>query len=83
MQLRAAHGFFGGLDGAERRRSALGRLRRVPDREIVERFPRLVVPTYPGDARLFASEGFRSLLPEGWPIDFRRLDEVLHPSLLK
>jgi hypothetical protein len=77
MQLRAAQGFFGGLTGTERRRSELERLRVVPDREILARFPRLLTPTYAGDEAWFASATFASLLPEGWPLERRRLDEVL------
>jgi GT2 family glycosyltransferase len=83
MQLRALHGFFGGLAGTERRWAELDRRRTVPDRVIVERFPRLVVPTYLGDDGWFASDTFQSLLPEDWPIQFRNLDEIIHPDLLK
>jgi GT2 family glycosyltransferase len=83
MQLRAADGFFANLDATEARRMEINRRRRVPDREIVARFPRLVVPTYPGDDKWFASDAFAGLLPDGWPVDHRRLDEVLHPSLVR
>jgi hypothetical protein len=83
MQLRAADGFFAGLGDSDRRRLALARRRTVPDREILARFPRSVVPTYPGDASFFSSEAFRALLPEGWPVERRRLDEILHPSVLR
>ncbi|HSN53995.1 MAG TPA: glycosyltransferase family 2 protein [Candidatus Sulfomarinibacteraceae bacterium] len=83
MQLRAADGFFAGLEATEARRRAIARRRRVPDRDILGRFPRLVVPTYPGDDEWFASEAFRSLLPEGWPLEDRRLDRVIHPSLIR
>ncbi len=77
MQLRAASGFFGGLDATTARRRRLDALRKVPDREILRRFPRLIVPTYAGDGTWFASEGFRALLPEGWPLEHRPLDEVI------
>jgi GT2 family glycosyltransferase len=77
MQLQAARGFFDGVDEAEARRLALDEVRVVPDREILERFPRLLVPTYAGDDRWFASEAFKSLLPEGWPLESRRLDEIV------
>jgi len=83
MQLQAAHGFFAGIDGTEKRRAGLERERRVPDREIIERFPRLVVPTYRGDEEFFASDAFRSLLPDDWPMIRRRLEEVIHPDLLR
>ena len=83
MQLRAAQGFLSGLDDTEARRAELEKRRVVPDREIVSRFPRLVVPTYLGDEAWFASDGFRSLLPDDWPVEFKRLDEVIHPELLR
>jgi len=77
MQLRAASGFFEGLDGTTIRRRRLAEQRTVADREILHRFPRLIVPTYAGDESWFASEGFRCLLPEGWPLEHRALDEVI------
>jgi hypothetical protein len=82
MQLRAARGVFAGLGDIDRRRLDLQQLRVRSDREIMARFPRLVVPTYAGDEELFASEAFRALLPATWPLDFKRLDEILHPDLL-
>jgi GT2 family glycosyltransferase len=83
MQLRAADGFFAGLDQSEQRRREIDAVRTVPDREIVARFPRLVVPTYPGDDAFFASEAFQALMPNGWPVEFRTLDEILHSSVLE
>jgi GT2 family glycosyltransferase len=77
MQLRAADGFFAGLDRAENRRVALAAVRTVPDLEILERFPRLVVPTYAGDEAWFSSDVFRALLPTDWPLEYRRLDEIM------
>ena len=77
MQLRAAQGFFAGVDRAEQRRVELEEARTVPDREILERFPRLVVPTYAGDDEWFASDAFRALLPDDWPLEHRGLDEVM------
>ena len=77
MQLRAAEGFFSGIDRAEERRVALDKERTVPDREIVARFPRLVVPTYPGDEGWFASDAFLSMLPDDWPLEHRTLDEIM------
>lgn len=82
MQLRAAHGFFEGLGNTEHRRRAFQRRRSVSDRDLAGRFPRLVVPTYEGDEAWFASEAFRSLLPDDWPIEHAVLDEILHPTLL-
>ena len=77
MQLRAAQGFFAGLDDADERRIDLEKIRTVPDREILTRFPRLVVPTYAGDEEWFASDAFGSLLPGDWPLEHKRLDEVI------
>lgn len=81
MQLRAADGFFAGLGDTETRRQRITASRTLPDREIVARFPRLVVPTYAGDEAFFASTAFRSLLPEGWAVEHRRLDEILHETV--
>jgi GT2 family glycosyltransferase len=77
MQLRAAQGFFAGLDRTEQRRTELEAVRTVPDREILTRFPRLIVPTYAGDEELFASDAFETLLPNGWPVERKSLDEVM------
>jgi GT2 family glycosyltransferase len=77
MQLRAAKGFFAGLEGIEARRAQLQGQRKVPDREILARFPRLVVPTYAGDKAWFASETFEGLLPDGWPVERRELDDLI------
>jgi GT2 family glycosyltransferase len=77
MQLRAVQGFFAGIEETEQRRRALASRRTVPDREIVARFPRLIVPTYPGDEEWFASEAFRNLLPDDGPLEFRKLDEII------
>jgi GT2 family glycosyltransferase len=77
MQLRAAKGFFAGLEGTENRRTELQARRTVPDREIVTRFPRLVVPTYAGDEVWFASETFNGLVPHGWPIERCNLEEIM------
>jgi hypothetical protein len=77
MQLQASQGFFSGIDRTGKRRAALNAERTVPDREIVARFPRLVVPTYPGDEKWFASDAFRSMLPDGWPLEHRTLDEIM------
>ena len=77
MQLRAAQGFFAGLDRTEERRAELAVVRTMPDREILTRFPRLIVPTYAGDEELFASDAFATLLPDGWPVERMSLDEVM------
>lgn len=77
MQLRAAQGFFDGMTSCEQRRRELEQRRVVPDREIVARFPRLVVPTYLGDDTWFASEAFRAMLPTDWPVEHRELEQVI------
>jgi GT2 family glycosyltransferase len=77
MQLRAAQGFFAGLESAEERRQELDGRRTVPDREICRRFPRMVVPTYAGDQEWFASDAFRNLLPDDWPLEFTTLDRIM------
>jgi GT2 family glycosyltransferase len=82
MQLRAASGVFAGFDETEQRRRELASRRTVSDRDIVARFPRLVVPTYPGDDGWFSSDAFGALLPDDWPLEFRRLDEVLHADVI-
>ncbi len=82
MQLRAAHGYFEGIEATDQRRRDLERLRTVSDREILQRFPRLVVPTYSGDERWFETEAFRSLIPDDWPLEVARLEDILHPDLL-
>jgi hypothetical protein len=76
-QLRSITWLLGHLDraAAERRRLQARRVR--SDREIFERFPLALVPTYPGDERLFASEAFRAWLPEELPLAEHRLDEIM------
>jgi GT2 family glycosyltransferase len=81
MQLRAARGFAAGLEATAERRRSLDRSRKVSDRELIARFPRLVVPTYRGDSRLFGSQAFRELLPADWSVDWLELDEVVDPSV--
>ena len=77
MQLRAAQGFVAGLPETQERNADLRAMRTVPDREILSRFPRLIVPTYRGDEEWFASDAFRALLPDGWPLEFKNLEEIM------
>ncbi len=76
-QFRAVSHLLGNLEGAEaaRRRTQARRCR--PDREIFERFPLYLVPTYPGDSKLFASSAFSRWLPEDLPLVRRDLDEIM------
>lgn len=76
-QFRVLHWLLGHLDGAAETRAAVQRRRKRPDREIFERFPVYLVPTYPGDAALFASPGFEAWLPEDLPVVRARLDEIM------
>ena len=78
MQMRAAQGFFSSFERTDRRRAELDIARKVPDREILARFPRFVIPTYLGDDELFASEAFCALLPDDWPLEYRQLDQIIH-----
>lgn len=76
-QLQALSSLLGNLDGAAERRASVQAARKVPDREILARFPLWVVPTYPGDDALFASPGFRSWLPANVPLVEAKLSEVM------
>jgi GT2 family glycosyltransferase len=76
-QLRALHWLLGNLDGAAERRAQVQRRRRRPDREIFERFPLYLVPTYPGDEALFASPGFEAWLPRDLPLVRTELAKVM------
>jgi GT2 family glycosyltransferase len=78
-QLRAISFLLGHLDQAARKRSEVQARRRRTDGEIFARFPVYLVPTYPGDAQLFAGSGFRSWLPADLPLIEKRLDEVIVP----
>lgn len=76
--LRAVTWILGHLDvhTAKRHKTQARRLR--SDREIFERFPLHVVPTYPGDERLFRSAAFRDELPADLTrFVFRDLDEIM------
>jgi len=63
MQFRAFQWIVSHADRIAEKRNAVQRLRRRPDREIFERFPLHVVPTYPGDESLMSSALFRLLRP--------------------
>ncbi|HVG07704.1 MAG TPA: glycosyltransferase family 2 protein [Thermoanaerobaculia bacterium] len=76
-QLRAIHWVLGNLDGAAERRAAIQSRRRRSDREIFERFPLYVVPTYPGDEHLFASPGFEAWLPADLPLVRSELGKIM------
>jgi hypothetical protein len=74
---RAVWNLLGGLDRAAAARARVQALRRRSDAEIFARFPLYVVPTYPGDAALFRSDGFRAWLPSDLPLEHSTLEEVM------
>jgi len=76
-QLRALHWLTGHLDGAAATRASVQRRRKRSDREIFERFPAYLVPTYPGDRELFASPGFQAWLPAELPLRRAELGEIM------
>lgn len=79
-QLRSVHWLLTHLDAAAAERARLQARRVRSDREIFERFPLHVVPTYPGDGRLFSSEAFRTWLPADVPIRDATLEEIMEMS---
>jgi GT2 family glycosyltransferase len=76
-QFRALHWLTGHLDAAAAARAAVQSRRQRPDREIFERFPAYLVPTYPGDEALFASAGFAAWLPEELRLRRATLAEIM------
>jgi hypothetical protein len=58
------------------KRNAVQQRRRRSDREIFERFPLHVVPTYPGDEQLMAGALFRALRPPIASTD-RKLGDII------
>lgn len=76
-QLRALTWLLGNLDRAAAARDAVQKRRKRSDREIFERFPLYLVPTYPGDHTLFTSPGFQAWLPEDLPLVRGTLEEVM------
>ena len=76
-QLRALTYLLANLDSTAAKRRQVQARRRVPDREIFARFPAYLVPTYPGDAHLFAGPGFRTWLPGDLPLVESTLEELM------
>lgn len=76
-QFRALTYLLGDLDGLAVARRCVQQRRQRADRELFERFPLYVVPTYPGDEKLFDSSGFRDLLPPELPVRHAALDEIM------
>lgn len=63
MQFRAFDWIVNHAERIAEKRAAVQRLRKRSDREIFERFPLHLVPTYPGDRELMSSSLFRLLQP--------------------
>ena len=63
MQFRAFEWVMAHGDRIAAKRSAVQKLRRRSDREIFERFPLQIVPTYPGDEALMSGALFNLLRP--------------------
>ncbi|MEL7058524.1 MAG: glycosyltransferase family 2 protein [Acidobacteriota bacterium] len=75
--LRAQTWVLSHLDRLAARRAEIQARRERPDREIFERFPLAVVPTYPGDERLFSSAAFRAALPDDLVFEHVRLEDLI------
>ena len=78
MQFRALDWIFRHETHLAEKRARVQAMRKRTDREIFERFPLHIVPTYPGDETLAASALFRLLRSE-LPTVERKLDEILKP----
>jgi GT2 family glycosyltransferase len=77
-QLRALSYLTAHLDAAADKRRAVQARRRRSDAAYFERFPPYLVPTYPGDAALFASSGFRTWLPDEPALVEATLADLMH-----
>ena len=78
MQFRAFDWIVRNETHLAEKRAKVQALRRRSDREIFERFPLQIVPTYPGDASLTSGPLFRLLRSE-LPAVERALDEIIKP----
>ena len=76
-QFRAMTQIFALLDENQERRRAIQARRQRSDREIFERFPLYLVPTYPGDERLFTSAAFQEWLPKDLPFERCQLEDIM------
>ena len=76
-QFRTVAYLLSHLDEAAAKRAAIQARRKRSDAEILALFPLYLVPTYPGDADLFASEGFATWLPRDLPIVRATLADVM------
>lgn len=64
MQFRAFEWIVEHGERIAKKRDAVQKQRQRTDREVLERFPLNIVPTYPGDDQLMESSLFRLLLPD-------------------
>jgi len=74
---RAVWNVLDRLDAAAAARERVQSMRTRSDTEIFARFPLWIVPTYPGDAALFESDGFRAWLPRDVRFEWSTLAEVM------
>lgn len=79
MQFRALEWFFRNEPKVMAKRTAVQAMRRRGDEEILEKFPLLVVPTYPGDEELMSSALFTELM-RGMPVVRSSMDEIMERS---
>lgn len=79
-QLRVLSWTIGHLEDTAAKRRRLQARRKRSDAEIFERFPLAVVPTYPGDEKLFAGEAFAAAWPAGVPRVDLALAEIMDMS---
>ena len=77
MQFRAFDWIMRNESRLAEKRAHVQAMRKRSDREIFERFPLHVVPTYPGDETLTSSALFREMLGES-TVE-RKLDEIIQP----
>jgi hypothetical protein len=75
-QLEAVARVLSGMDRLHEKRSQVQGLRVRSDLEIWREFPPWIVDTYPGDRALFASPGFRALLPPDIPFRYASVGEI-------
>jgi len=78
MQFRALDWIVTNESRLAQKRHRVQSMRKRPDREIFERFPLHLVPTYPGDETLMTSALFRLLRPE-LPSVERTLGDIIQP----
>jgi GT2 family glycosyltransferase len=78
MQFRAFDWIVRNSDGIAKKRAAVQALRVRSDRELFEKFPLYLVPTYPGDEALMGGALFRALRPRVPSVE-RTLSDIMRP----